>query len=50
LLLEQGTTPTYDTVRDLVRIPTASAIPTLTTPVLDLTVYDRLLVGEVAHV
>jgi hypothetical protein len=50
LLLEQGNTPTYDTVRDLVRVPTASAIPKLSTPVLDLSVYDRLLVGEVANV
>jgi hypothetical protein len=45
LLLEQGTAPLYDTVRDLVRMPTSSAIPTLTPPVVDLSVYDRLLVG-----
>lgn len=50
LLLEQGTVPTYDTVRDLIRIPTPSAVPTLTTPVLDLRIYDRLLVGEERHV
>ena len=45
LLLERRATPTYDAVRDLVRVPKASAIPELTAPVLDLGVYDRLLVG-----
>lgn len=50
LLLDQGTTPTYDAVRDLVRVPSATAIPTLTTPVVDLSVYDRLVTGEAAHV
>lgn len=45
LLLEQGITPAYDTVRDLVRLPSLSAIPQLTSPVLDLSVYDQLLVG-----
>jgi transcriptional regulator with XRE-family HTH domain len=50
LLLEQGSTPTYDTVRDLVRIPTKAAVPALTAPVLDLHVYDRLLSGEAKHV
>jgi hypothetical protein len=49
LLLEQGTVPTYDTVRDLIRIPTPSALPVLTKPVLDLRLYDRLLVGEGTH-
>jgi hypothetical protein len=47
LLLEQRAAPTYDAVRDLVRVPKASAIPELTAPVLDLSVYDRLLVGAV---
>ena len=45
LLLEQGTAPLYDTVRDLVRVPTSSTIPTLSPPVVDLGVYDRLLDG-----
>jgi len=45
LLVEQGTAPLYDTVRKLVRLPTSSAIPTLSPPVVDLSVYDRLLVG-----
>jgi hypothetical protein len=47
LLLEQRAAPTYDAVRNLVRVPKASAIPELTAPVLDLSVYDRLLVGAV---
>ncbi len=50
LLLDGRTTPTYDAVRDLVRVPAKMAIPVLTTPVVDLSVYDRLLTGEVAHV
>ena len=45
LLLEQRAMPTYDAVRDVVRVPKASVIPELTAPVLDLRVYDRLLVG-----
>ncbi len=56
LLEQQGAIPTYDAVRDLVRVPTTSAIPTLTKPVLDLSVYDQLLgqavvagVGEASH-
>jgi len=49
LLLEQGTPPTFDPVRDLVRGPTAPAIPTLKAAVLDLSVYDRLPGREVAH-
>jgi hypothetical protein len=43
LLLEQRHTPLYDTVRDLVHVPSTSAIPTITEPILDLSVYDRLL-------
>jgi transposase len=49
LLLEQGASPTFDLVRDLVRVPTATTIPVLKTAVLDLSVYDRLLGREVAH-
>lgn len=49
LLLEPGLAPTYDAVRDLIRIPTPSAIPVLTLPQLDLSIYDRLLVGEGHH-
>ncbi len=43
LLLEQGATPTFDTVRDLVRVPSAAQIPTLQPAVLDLHQYDHLL-------
>jgi hypothetical protein len=53
LLLEQGASPTFDLVRDLVRVPTATTIPMLKAAVLDLSVYDRLLgrqaAVEVAH-
>jgi hypothetical protein len=49
LLLEHGTPPTFDLVRDLVRVPTATAIPVLQAAVLDLSVYDRLLGREVVH-
>lgn len=45
LLLEQGAVPTFDTVRDLVRTPTATLVPELSSAVLDLSVYDRLLGG-----
>jgi len=46
LLLDQGTTPTYDAVRELVRMPNASAIPVLSHTVIDLGIYDRLLAQE----
>jgi transcriptional regulator with XRE-family HTH domain len=45
LLLEQQLPPTFDAVRDLVRPPGPVAVPTLSTPVLDFGVYDRLLLG-----
>jgi len=43
LLLDQGTPPTFDTVRDLVRVPTPDCVPTLAPAVLDLGLYDQLL-------
>jgi hypothetical protein len=43
LLLEQGALPSFDAVRDLVRVPTAARVPVLGPAVLDLGVYDRLL-------
>lgn len=46
LLLDQGTAPTFDAVRDLVRVPTPAVVPVLSVPNVDLDVYDRLLVGE----
>jgi hypothetical protein len=49
LLLEQGTVPTLDAVRDLVRVPGPTALPELTAAPLDLGVYDRLLGGEGGH-
>lgn len=41
--------PTFDAVRDLLRPPTATAIPQLSPARLDLAVYDRLLAGGAAH-
>ncbi|HEY3059526.1 MAG TPA: IS21 family transposase [Chloroflexota bacterium] len=49
LLLDQRVLPTFDAVRDLVRPPAAQQVPELGAPVLDLSVYDRLLSREVAH-
>lgn len=43
LLAEQGMPPTADAVRDLLQPAGTVAVPTLTTPVLDFGVYDRLL-------
>jgi hypothetical protein len=49
LLLEQRVLPTFDAVRDLARPPAAQRVPELGAPVLDLTVYDRLLGCEAAR-
>jgi transposase len=49
LLLETDTLPTFDAVRDLVRIPQASAVPALAPAPLDLAAYDRLLPSRSAH-
>jgi hypothetical protein len=49
LLLDQGTVPTFDAVRDLIRLPSTTQVPQLTPAVLDLGVYDRLLGRAVAH-
>ena len=44
LLLDQRQLPSFDAVRDLVREPVAARLPVLGPVVLDLGVYDRLLV------
>jgi Mu transposase-like protein len=49
LLAEQRTVPSFDAVCELLRPPGASAVPTLTTPVLDFAVYDRLLAAGGHH-
>jgi transcriptional regulator with XRE-family HTH domain len=49
LLLDQRLTPSFDAVRDLVRTPAAQRVPELSTPVLDLSAYDRLLGRAAAH-
>ena len=49
LLLEQGTAPTLDAVRELVRVPGPAAVPQVAATPLDLGVYDRLLGGEGGH-
>jgi transposase len=43
LLLEAGRVPTFDAVRDLVRLPRETPVPVLGAPTLDLEAYDRLL-------
>jgi hypothetical protein len=48
-LLEQHVVPTFDVVRDLTRPPADQLVPQLSQPLLDLSVYDRLLSQEVAH-
>jgi hypothetical protein len=49
LLLEGQGTPTFDAVRDLVRVPGPPAAPPLTPATLDLDRYDRLLAGGGGH-
>ena len=49
LLLDQRLTPSFDAVRDLVRTPAARRVPELSTPVLDLSAYDRLLGRAADH-
>ena len=46
LLLDAGTLPTFDAVRDLVREPQPLAVPHLSVPVLDLLIYDQLLPSQ----
>jgi hypothetical protein len=49
LLLEQGTVPTFDAVRDLVHVPAATRVPTLRPAQVtqgDLRRYDRLLTAR----
>ncbi len=43
LLLDQGSPPSFDAVRDLVRAPVAARLPVLGPVVVDMAVYDRLL-------
>jgi Mu transposase, C-terminal domain len=43
LLLDAGTLPTFDAVRELVREPQPLTLPQLRMPALDLGIYDRLL-------
>jgi len=49
LLLDQHTLPTFDTVRDLLQPPSLAAVPTITVPVLDFRIYDRLLAVGGSH-
>lgn len=46
LLLDVGTAPTFDAVRELVREPQPLRIPELSVPVLDLGIYDHLLPSQ----
>jgi transcriptional regulator with XRE-family HTH domain len=49
LLLDQRTTPAFDTVRDLLQPPNLTVVPAVQTPVLDFQVYDRLLAVGGSH-
>lgn len=49
-LLDAGTVPTFDAVRELVREPEPPCVPALSTPVLDLSLYDQLLPSQEAAV
>jgi hypothetical protein len=41
--------PTFDAVRDLLRPPAAQRVPELSVPIVDLSIYDRLLPREAAR-
>jgi hypothetical protein len=43
LLLDQGSLPSFDAVRDLVRVPVASRLPVLGPVIINMGIYDRLL-------
>jgi hypothetical protein len=49
LLLEAGTLPTAEAVRELVCIPQLSAMPAMQTPSLDLSPYDQLIPSRRTH-
>lgn len=49
LLLEAGTTPTVDAVRELVGAQPSVMVPALSSPTLDLSPYDQLLSVGVSH-
>src|SRR5260370_34750027 len=46
LLLDAGTLPTFDAVRELVGTPRSVPLPQLSAPVLDLSSYHRLLPSQ----
>ena len=48
-LLGQHQAPTFDLVRDQVRLPESAPLPALAAAVLDFGVYDELLAGEVSR-
>ena len=50
LLLEAGTLPSFDAVRDLVHLPHSQAIPQVQAPTLDLAPYDQLIASRRSHV
>ena len=49
LLLDANRVPTFDATHELVRPPAPLAVPAITTPVLDLAVYDHLLPSRCRH-
>jgi Mu transposase-like protein/helix-turn-helix protein len=48
-LLAQDQPPTFDLVRDRLRLPTPVAVPDLAAAMLDFGIYDDLLAGEVSR-
>jgi transposase len=48
LLLDADLLPSFDAVRDLVRLPQHTAVPVLSAPALDFTAYDRLVPSTAA--
>lgn len=46
LLVEQGSVPTFDAVRALVRVPQAPVLPPVSPPVVNLVVYDQLIPSQ----
>lgn len=50
LLLEVGTLPTFEAVRDLVTVPQSHVVPHIEAPTLDLSVYDQLIPSRRSHV
>ena len=49
LCLDEGTVPTFDTVRELATKPAVTDVPTINSAAIDLSAYDRLIGAGVQH-